>query len=382
MNMRQKTTPSERMQEVLKTLGITANDFERRCGLGNGFTLRVTSVITRQTRAKIKSAFPNLNIDYIARNEGGIFAEEAQAKGSIKERIGQFVKYMDIPEKEFCRRSNIALSFVSRMSDNIRKSSLDKIYNAFPNLNPEWLEYGRGEMIIEPQEKQTTTPNERIRELIRFLALSIPTFEAETGLGIGIISNNYSNITKKTIERIVTRFPFVNPLYLMHGQGEMILKAQKPLSKTELGKFSFAPLVTQRAYAGFLGGFADEDYMLGLEKIPYIQSEDTKGNIIAIEVSGDSMDDGSYDSYRNGDIVICKELILSEYKDNKLPINHYDFVIVHSEGVLIKRITEHDVETGNITLHSLNQFYGDVVTNISNIKGIFSVIQKISTQKR
>lgn len=71
-----RSTTKERMQEVLSVIGISAAEFERRCGLSHGFVARVTREITKQTRARIKSAFPTLNINYIAFGTGEIFTEE------------------------------------------------------------------------------------------------------------------------------------------------------------------------------------------------------------------------------------------------------------------------------------------------------------------
>ena len=383
--MRQKSTPKDRMQEVLQELGISANEFERLCGIGNGFCTRLTHAITRRTRAKIKAAFPNVNMDYVSNGTGQIFEQPTETKDTLKDRILQFIKYMGITEKEFCRRSGIATTFIARMSENVRKSSLDSIFAAFPNISPEWLQYGTGDMLQEvgEQTKEDSTPAERIRRVIEFLSVPTAVFERETGIGIGTSRSTNPNITKRQVDRITSRYPFINPLWLMHGQGEMMVEKSKPLSKLAFGKFAFAPLVGQRAYAGFLCGFEDQAYIEKLDKIPYIVTEDTRGNnIIAVEVAGDSMDDGTYEAYKNGDIVLCKQLFLPDYRESLLPIRHYDFVIVHNEGVLIKRIAEHSIENRTITLHSLNKFYGDVTISLEDVKAIYCVLQRMSPQKR
>jgi phage repressor protein C with HTH and peptisase S24 domain len=187
-------------------------------------------------------------------------------------------------------------------------------------------------------------------------------------------TNNASfkdNITKRTIDRIVKRYPFVNPLWLMHGTGQMIDTPPKSVCT----KFSYAPLVSQRAAAGYLSGFADEEYIGSLEKVPYVEDEETKGNVIAVEVSGDSMDDGTAECYRDGDIVLAKEVRL-----DSISIRRHDFVIVHKTGILIKRISEIGSQT--ITIHSLNRDYGDVEISQGDILKIFIVTTRISKQRR
>ena len=364
---KQRSTTKERMQEVLMVLGVSATEFENRCGLAHGFVARVTREITKKTRVKIKTAFPKLNIEYIALGVGDIFVEEGQTLSTIKDRLMMFLESMHVGRAEFQKRSGVSATLLSNMSDNLRNSSLERIYRAFPMLNPEWLEYGEGEMITEEKTTQRReTPLDRINKVIEFLGITTQAFLAETGL-----SNIKDNATKRTIDKIVKRYPFVNPLWLMHGTGQMMDTPQKATTV----KFSYAPIVSQRAAAGYLSGFADDDYLDTLEKIPYIEDEETKGNVVAIEVSGDSMNDGSAECYRDGDIVIAKEVSL----DN-ISIHRRDFVIVHRTGILIKRIEK--LTNKEITLHSLNQEYGDITLDTADILKIFVVTTRVSKARR
>lgn len=365
--MEKRSTTKERMHEVLMVLGVSASEFENRCGLAHGFVARVTREITKKTRIRIKQAYPKLNIEYIATGVGEIFLQEGETHDTIKDRLKSFLDFMNIGRKEFSERTGISEALLSNMSENIRNSSLEKVYRAFPMLNPSWLEYGDGEMIAEKKEKKSKdTPLDRVNKLIDFLGITTQSFMAEVKM-----KAIKDNITKRTIDKIVKRYPFVNPLWLMHGTGQMIDSAPKSITT----KFSYAPLIPQRAFAGYLNGFADDEYMDGLEKIPYIEDEETKGNIIAIEVSGDSMDDGTAECYRDGDIVLAKEVFL----DN-VPIRRYDFVIVHKTGILVKRIA--NIANRKITIHSLNKEYGDVELDADDILKVFIVVMRISKQKR
>ena len=58
------------------------------------------------------------------------------------------------------------------------------------------------------------------------------------------------------------------------------------------------------------------------------------------------------------------------------------FVIVHKEGVLIKRIVEHNVENGTITVHSLNPIYPDKVISLAEVYQIFNVIEFLRPKRR
>lgn len=135
------------------------------------------------------------------------------------------------------------------------------------------------------------------------------------------------------------------------------------------------PLVQEYAYAGYMSGYSDENYLNDLPTIPFISDKQYKGTYMAFQVRGDSMNDGTIDSYIQGDILLCRE-INKQYWKSRLHINKWDFVIVHkTEGILVKKISAHDPETGAITAHSLNQMYDDMELNLADVAQLFNVVK-------
>lgn len=115
--------------------------------------------------------------------------------------------------------------------------------------------------------------------------------------------------------------------------------------------------------------------MESLPKIPFFTDHDPKGKYMAFEVRGDSMDDDSVNSIVEGDTLICREIQPELWRD-KLHIKKYFFVIAHkTEGIIVKQIINHNPETGDIKIHSLNNFYPDRILNLSEIAQLFNVIQ-------
>ena len=94
------------------------------------------------------------------------------------------------------------------------------------------------------------------------------------------------------------------------------------------------------------------------------------------------MNDGTEESYLEGDRLLCREIKRELWIDSKLHIRKWDFVIVHKEGVLIKRIVEHNVENGTITVHSLNPIYPDKVISLAEVYQIFNVIEFLRPKRR
>lgn len=94
------------------------------------------------------------------------------------------------------------------------------------------------------------------------------------------------------------------------------------------------------------------------------------------------MDDGSRDSICDKDIVLAREIQRHLWL-NKLHIRDWYFVIVHrTDGVSIKQITEHDVEHGIITCHSLNNMFHDYQVRLDEVAELYNVIKVIDRSMR
>ena len=169
----------------------------------------------------------------------------------------------------------------------------------------------------------------------------------------------------------------LNEPYIKKNSPEGIIVNYKELSTM------YVPLVNQYGYAGYLSGFADDEYIDDLPKLPWSGEREYKGEYICIEVKGDSMDNGNAEeAILEGDILLCRN-VRKDYWKSKLHINKWDFVVVHKErGICIKRIIEHDVETGKLVLHSLNDYYEDFEVYLKDVAQIFNIVDFKRRKKR
>lgn len=150
---------------------------------------------------------------------------------------------------------------------------------------------------------------------------------------------------------------------------EDVLDEAKGTIKADPHNHTYAPLITQYAYGGYMSGFGDAGFM---EAQPlYIASKKySGGHYVAFEVRGDSMDDETRRSICSGDVVLGRELY-KDYWKSKLHIPRV-FIIVHkTEGICIKEVTAHDVEKGIITCHSFNPEYDDFEVNLKDVMQLF-----------
>jgi phage repressor protein C with HTH and peptisase S24 domain len=142
------------------------------------------------------------------------------------------------------------------------------------------------------------------------------------------------------------------------------------------------PVIPYKAYAGYLRGFQDPEFYEDLKTISVDVYKEHSGHYVAFEVAGDSMmtTDPSLFEYMAlpGWKAVGRDLLRHHWKYKLHTHNTDTWIIVHNdEGILIKQIINHDVEQGNITIHSLNPAYEDEVLHLNDVAQIFSVVKYI-----
>lgn len=227
---------------------------------------------------------------------------------------------------------------------------------------------------------------ERVLAFIRYKKLNNKQFEDICGLGNGFVSKIGYSIREPKIELISKAFPELNTDWLVRGIGEMLNNSNPVPKYNEAVPIQqdvvYIPLVNQFAYAGYLDGYSDCTYLEQLPKVPFIVDHEGHGNYIAFEVKGDSMNNGTEESYLEGDRLYCREIQPHLWATSKLHLRKWDFVIVHEDGIVVKRIIDHDVENHTITIHSLNDMYPDRVIDLCDVKQIFNVIESVRPRRR
>lgn len=241
--------------------------------------------------------------------------------------------------------------------------------------------------------------NERFLEAMNYIMDSRDMTMESFAKSIGVVRTLLSqikggkqNASIDVVSKTCIEYPEINANYILTGCGSMFNQEQKPNEVNDkiesnarplgAGITILVPLVNQYAYAGYLSGYQDETYLGTLPTIPFTVDHEARGNYVAFEVKGDSMNDGTEESYLEGDRLLCREVQPHLWVDSKLHIRKWDFVIVHEEGILVKRIIDHDVKNHTITVHSLNDFYPDRVIDLAEVRQIFNVVEMQRPKRR
>ena len=174
------------------------------------------------------------------------------------------------------------------------------------------------------------------------------------------------------IKKILSTFPDLNSGWF--GIGELVDENKKPFTITQVNfdnymEVTYLPVVAQ---AGYLNGFYDIKENIEQLETMLVPKEFENGNYLVVEISGDSMNDGTTRGICDGDKLLLKELDRDAWK-GKLYFRQNLFVIMSDEGIVCKQILEHNTETLEVVCHSWNENYPNYTINLNDVSKLFCV---------
>lgn len=139
-------------------------------------------------------------------------------------------------------------------------------------------------------------------------------------------------------------------------------------------------LVTNKAKAGFLRGFSDEEYVEELPVHEVTVDFFYKSKYLAFEVEGDSMDDRTIYAIPDKTIVTGRVLDPQLWKPKLHSHNYPNWIFIHrTEGIIVKQIASQNLDDGFITIRSLNpdkDMYPDETIEVKDIFMILNVVKR------
>ncbi len=239
---------------------------------------------------------------------------------------------------------------------------------------------------------------EKFRQYLRTIFISAPKAAEMLGVSKQTVYQYFksTNLSREVVNRILTVFNTNERevFQTTEPSAKIIGPVDEPLAPYEkLGNATFNELnngqllmivrkVTERAYMGYLTGWADPEYIEDLEYHTLVVNKRHRGYYMAFEAVGQSMENYTSEEMAKASIPdrstvtgreIQKHLWKSKFHNHRWP----DFIFVHDDGILIKRLIDHDVENGMITLQSLNpdkSKYPDKSYSLDEMKQIFNVV--------
>lgn len=223
----------------------------------------------------------------------------------------------------------------------------------------------------------------QLDKILIYTKLNPKSFSEKLGLSrpqaiYDIQKGKTKNFSQAMINKIISVFPEFNKSWLLTGEGEMLKEPETPKyreAKEVDPNYMEVPLIGIKAQAGYLNEYNDTAFIEELPTVKVQVDRTFHGKYRCFEVSGDSMNDGTFRSICEGDVILGRE-VKKELWCYKLHFNQWFFVINHVNGLLIKQIVAHNVEEGTITCHSLNPIYGeDFTLSLNEVKELYNVIK-------
>lgn len=292
-----------------------------------------------------------------------------EKKQQVGKRISYAIEKLGITDRQFALKIGVDPSQLSKILSGKLGLTHEKavsIRDNFPIISVGWILEGEEP---EPQWKKVpheTVANEKIEGY-------------HNVRGIAIIETNHD------VSSFLKEKEGSNAKSIGTPVGTYRNKAGNDFIELSGGSYYMVtPLVTKKAYAGYLTGWGDEEYISELPKHLVPVDKPHSGEYISIEVTGQSMNDGTERSFLPGDIPTGRKINRKLWRDSKLHLKSYkEFIIVHKNGILLKSIIDHNVIKNTITIHSYNpdkEAYPDEVLKLEDVIQIFNVVK--NTQNR
>lgn len=215
-------------------------------------------------------------------------------------------------------------------------------------------------------ENKITNIKDRVMQIAKKQSISNEKFFSD----IGMTSANFRGVANKrplnsnAIEIIITKYPSVDPEWLLTGEGTMLRHKEKAIKINHEDPDYLTrgiPLIPLKAMAGIGAG---EISVMELDCERYVVPA-FNGADYLIPVKGSSM----VPKYSSGDIVACKKITMTDifFQWNKV------YVLDTVQGPIIKRV-ERGKDEKHLLMISENEKYKPFELSLKQINAVAIVI--------
>lgn len=115
---------------------------------------------------------------------------------TVKDRLLIYLRHVNLGQKAFEQRAKLSNGFVNSIGENVTTRSLNKIKDAFPTLNIDWLMSGKGEMLDDYIEFDAGSAIREIKETNAIILATVAEILAH-------MTNQSSTVLTKKLQDLV-----------------------------------------------------------------------------------------------------------------------------------------------------------------------------------
>lgn len=167
-----ETTVKERLIAFLKSKHIPKSQFEKTCGLCNGYVNGIRKGIGTDKLLCILNNYPEINREWLLFGEGEMIKSSINTQAinqqytqpqisNVKQRLIDFIYSKKLSQQKFENICGLSNGYVNNIKISIGARKLYDILQAFPELNRNWLLFGEGEMLNSSNNVTQQTINQQ-----------------------------------------------------------------------------------------------------------------------------------------------------------------------------------------------------------------------------
>ncbi len=176
----------ERIELLIKELGLNKNSFSKEIGLKNNST--ITNIINNPDRSpsydvifRIVTRWNQLNIRWLIAGQGEMFSIAEDSFPNINDRLSHISRKYAITLSETAERLNVQEDELRKFfyeNDAPSDELIKKYISAFPELNPDWVRYNDLPMLSKNTVGDYISPD-TLNRMIKTFGNRLPSeFEA------------------------------------------------------------------------------------------------------------------------------------------------------------------------------------------------------------
>lgn len=300
--------------------------------------------------------------------------------------LAEYFKSKGVTQSAIAEKLGVSKAYVNSLMTGKKafgKAQAAKWSEMF-GISASWLLTGEGDMIPPVETDAKDAIKSRITQYIEATnsAASVRDFLLKAGLSASFISGLSRGIGRDAKEKIQRTYTSLNVGWLDTGDGSMLIdstprpKVESNVTPIRAGELQWVevPLVPYKACASVLSGFGDPLWQEDKQTMQVLVDQRLRGDYVIYEVYGDSMNDGSAQSFLEGDFLLCRLHPKSDWQYGiKKRSATYCVIATQADGIVLKQVTHHDKAEGTITCHSLNPDYSDYDLKLSEVQALFYV---------
>lgn len=279
---------------------------------------------------------------------------------SINKRIRTIMDYYGLNKNSFTNKVGASSPSVigKILNDENRKPSFDiieKIVNAFPDINADWLISGKGTMFHNPPDYLPEI-HDRIMKIMNTYNLNWQRLAKRVGVKMpsrvmDVVINRYEP-EEELLEGILKTFPQVNRKWLYNNDGKML--------KDEV-------LLNHRESEGikYFTTDVNNEVLNGNQYAGIFHLDGFKDCTVAVNVVGNMM----VPDLQPGEIVLCKPM------DKEDILNGLMYLIITDSYAIIRKVNK---ENDKLSLISSNSEYDPMIIDIDKVRALYAIKGRIN----